>query len=175
MEAGRGKWLGREWVGEWRGKGDMLDILGNEYPWAAGDSIGGMFRRMDRGLKGEVFVDMWQGLTQGSPGKQNRHNFWMDFDDCFRNGRLEAWKARDPWTVRNRRRNLAQRLQGRLWGWAVVLLRRDRAEARMGIRALLKRVGGWCGAKRGFGEWERQMSQGREWDSSPLKTKQQDM
>ena len=75
METGRGKWLGREWVGEWRGKGDMLDILGNEYPWAAGDSIGGMFGRMDRGLKGEVFVDMWQGLTQGRPGKQTGITF----------------------------------------------------------------------------------------------------
>ena len=114
-----------------------------------------------RGHRGEVFADMWQGMTQGSSGRRNRHIFWMDFDDCIRNGSVEAWKAKDPWTVQNRRKAQVQRLQERLWGWAAGLLRRDRAEVRLGIRALLKRAGGWCGAKRGFGKWERQMREGK--------------
>jgi len=141
METGRGKWLGREWVGEWRGKGDMLEVLGHEYPWAAGDSIGRMFGRLDRGQRGEVYADWWQDMTQGSTGRLNRHTFWMDFDDCFREGRLEAWKVKDPWTVRNRKNNLRQRVRGRLWSWGVRL------------RVLHRMRPVWLAARRAEGRW----------------------
>jgi len=56
-------------------------------------------------------------MTEGGGGEQNWEGFWRDFDWVWGEVRLEMWRAKDPWTLGNRKHNRRQRVRCRLWSW----------------------------------------------------------
>ena len=86
--------------------------LEQDYPWAAGDSMGRELQRLDQGVG--IEADKWQGMTQGWEGRINWGVFWREFDSWWRDLGCWVWKRHDPWTIMNRRRNRRARCRRRL-------------------------------------------------------------